>query len=243
MARHHSAAAERVVILAVFGAILTFVFWLSLRVQRPPTSDVPLLAGAESQPSPTTQPSPAFSPAPSPSAGVAATPLPSVEPTQAPGVLPSLTPEPPPSVAPGSLVIPVKGVRPGQLRDTFTEARSEGRTHNAIDIMAACETPVVAAVAGKLVRFFTSERGGLTIYQLGPDNRTVYYYAHLSRYADGLAPGQLLQPGELIGFVGDTGNAGPGNCHLHFAMWTVTDPKRFWSGDDINPYPLLRQAR
>jgi peptidoglycan LD-endopeptidase LytH len=243
MARHHSAAAERVVILAVFGAILTFVFWLSFRVQRPPAADVPLLAGAESSPTSTPQPSPAFSPAPSPSADATATPSPSAEPTLSPDVSPSLTPDPPPSIAPGSLVIPVKGVRAEQLRDTFNEARSEGRSHNAIDIMAACETPVVAAAAGKLVRFFTSERGGLTIYQLGLDDRTVYYYAHLSRYADGLTQGQSVQPGELIGFVGDTGNAGPGNCHLHFAMWTVEDPKRFWSGEDINPYPLLRQAR
>jgi peptidoglycan LD-endopeptidase LytH len=90
---------------------------------------------------------------------------------------------------------------------------------------------------------FTSERGGLTVYQLGPDDKTVYYYAHLSRYADDLAQGQTVAPGKLIGYVGDTGNAGPNNCHLHFAMWAVSDPKKFWSGEDINPYPLLSQAR
>jgi murein DD-endopeptidase MepM/ murein hydrolase activator NlpD len=136
--------------------------------------------------------------------------------------------------------MPVAGIRPEKLHDTYTESRSEGRTHNALDIMAGCGTPVVAALSGKIVKLFHSDRGGITIYQMGPDNRTVYYYAHLSRYADGLTEGRVAQAGEVIGYVGDTGNAGAGNCHLHFAMWTVTDPKRYWEGENINPYPLLR---
>jgi murein DD-endopeptidase MepM/ murein hydrolase activator NlpD len=139
-----------------------------------------------------------------------------------------------------ALTIPVAGVRPEQLRDTFNEARSEGRAHNALDIMASCGTPTVAATAGKIIKLFQSARGGITIYQLGSDNRTVYYYAHLARYADGLTEGRLAQQGEVIGYVGDTGNVAPGGCHLHFAIWTVTDPKRYWDGENINPYPLLR---
>ncbi len=137
------------------------------------------------------------------------------------------------------LVIPVAGVRPEQLQDTYTQSRSEGRTHNAIDIMAPRNTPVVAAADGTVIKLFQSERGGITLYQLGTDNRTVYYYAHLERYADGLAENRFVRRGELLGYVGDSGNAGRDNCHLHFSIWLVTDPKRFWDGENLNPYPLL----
>jgi murein DD-endopeptidase MepM/ murein hydrolase activator NlpD len=82
--------------------------------------------------------------------------------------------------------------------------------------------------------------GGITIYQLAPDNRTVYYYAHLDHYSDGLAEGHIAHRGEVIAYVGDTGNAGAGNYHLHFSILIVTDPKRYWDGTNINPYPLLR---
>jgi murein DD-endopeptidase MepM/ murein hydrolase activator NlpD len=139
----------------------------------------------------------------------------------------------------GQLTIPVAGVKPEQLQDTFTQSRSEGRTHNSIDIMAACGTTVVAAADGQIIKLFQSDRGGITVYQLGTDNRTVYYYAHLERYADGLAENRFARRGELIGYVGDSGNAGAGNCHLHFSIWLVTDPKRYWDGENINPYPLL----
>jgi peptidoglycan LD-endopeptidase LytH len=84
--------------------------------------------------------------------------------------------------------------------------------------------------------------GGVTIYQMAADNRKVYYYAHLARYAGGLAEGRFAQEGEVIGYVGDTGNVVHGACHLHFAIWTVTDPKRYWDGENINPYPLLRPS-
>lgn len=139
------------------------------------------------------------------------------------------------------LLIPVAGITKEQLVDTFTAARSEGRTHNALDIIAARGTPVLAVTDGRLLRMFTSEKGGLTIYQVGTDERTVYYYAHLDRYADSLKDGQTLRRGDVIGYVGDTGNSGAGNCHLHFAVWTITDPKRFHDGDNINPYPLFNR--
>jgi murein DD-endopeptidase MepM/ murein hydrolase activator NlpD len=145
-------------------------------------------------------------------------------------------------IKPGSLTIPVVGARPEQLRDTYSESRAEGRAHNALDIMAKCETQIVAATAGKIVKLFQGERGGVTIYQMAADNRTVYYYAHLARYAGGLAEGRFAQEGEVIGYVGDTGNVVRGACHLHFAIWTVTDPKRYWDGENINPYPLLRPS-
>jgi murein DD-endopeptidase MepM/ murein hydrolase activator NlpD len=137
------------------------------------------------------------------------------------------------------LVIPVAGIRPEQLQDTYTQSRSAGRTHNSIDIMAPRNTPVLAAADGQIIKLFNSERGGITLYQLGTDNRTVYYYAHLERYADGINENRFARRGEIIGYVGDSGNAGRDNCHLHFSIWTVTDPKRFWDGENINPYPLL----
>ena len=139
----------------------------------------------------------------------------------------------------GDLVIPVAGVAPDDLFDTFTDARGQGRVHNAIDIMAPRGVPVLAAAPGHIVRLFESERGGLTLYQLDPDGETVYYYAHLDGYQPGLAAGQTVQRGDTLGFVGDTGNAAPGNTHLHFAMWVVADSTQFWDGEPINPYPLL----
>jgi murein DD-endopeptidase MepM/ murein hydrolase activator NlpD len=139
------------------------------------------------------------------------------------------------------LIIPVAGVRPEQLRDTFSESRSEGRVHDAIDILAAHGTPVIAAADGPIVKLFQSDRGGTTIYQLSVDGRFVYYYAHLDRYADGLAEGHFAKQGETIAYVGDSGNAGAGNYHLHFSIAEISNPKDFWHGVNINPYPLLRK--
>ena len=138
------------------------------------------------------------------------------------------------------LIIPVPGVKPEQLLDTFTASRSEGRVHDAIDIAAPAGTPVVAATDGEIIKLFQSERGGTTIYQLSPDRKLVFYYAHLQRYADGIAVGKFVRQGEVIAFVGDTGNAGAGNYHLHFSISITSDPKRYWEGKNINPYPLLR---
>lgn len=173
--------------------------------------------------------------------------LPSIElpPTSPVAIGTPLPPEPTPSpeitnfVGQVNLIIPVAGVRPDQLLDTFDDARSEGRVHDAIDIMAAAETPVLAAADGKILKLFHSDRGGTTIYQLNTNGDLVFYYAHLSHYADGLTEGNLVKQGEVIAYVGDTGNAGPGNYHLHFSIATVSDPKRYWEGTNINPYPLL----
>jgi murein DD-endopeptidase MepM/ murein hydrolase activator NlpD len=157
---------------------------------------------------------------------------------------------PPPPVSPtpststfvgiADLIIPVAGVRPEQLIDTFDDARSEGRVHDAIDIPAAAETPVLAAAGGKIQKLFQSERGGTTIYQLSADQKLIFYYAHLSHYADNLAEGDIVHQGQVIAYVGDTGNAGAGNYHLHFSIANVSDPKRYWEGTSINPYPLLQ---
>ncbi|HEX6127207.1 MAG TPA: M23 family metallopeptidase, partial [Pyrinomonadaceae bacterium] len=140
------------------------------------------------------------------------------------------------------LIIPVVGVTPDQLIDTFSSSRSEDRFHDAIDIAAPAGTPVVAATDGEIIKFFDSERGGITIYQLTADRRFVLYYAHLQKRADELQIGMKVTQGATIGFVGDTGNAGAGNYHLHFSIAMVTDPKRAWEGIYINPYPLLRDG-
>jgi murein DD-endopeptidase MepM/ murein hydrolase activator NlpD len=142
-----------------------------------------------------------------------------------------------------NLLIPVAGVGPEQLVDTYDAARANGRVHDAIDIPAAKDTPVLATANGKIVKLFLSVPGGITIYELDPDNRTIYYYAHLSRYADGLKEGQQVTRGQTIAYVGDTGDAGPGNYHLHFSISIVSDPKRWWTGQNINPYPILKSSK
>jgi murein DD-endopeptidase MepM/ murein hydrolase activator NlpD len=147
----------------------------------------------------------------------------------------------PEGALPNNLIVPVAGVRPDQVRDTFSESRSEGRVHDAIDIPAPLGTPVLAAADGAIIKLFHSERGGTTIYQLSSDQKFIYYYAHLDRYAEGLTEGHIAKQGETIAYVGDSGNAGAGNYHLHFSVALVSDPKRYWQGVNINPYPLLRR--
>nr|AUN37266.1 M23/M37 family peptidase [uncultured bacterium] len=136
----------------------------------------------------------------------------------------------------------MSGVTADRLADTFTAARSGGRSHDAIDIIAPQGTPVLAAVDGEIIKFFDSVPGGITIYQLSEDKRYIYYYAHLQRRADGLQPGGIVKQGTTIGYVGDTGNAGPGNYHLHFSIARTTDPKRYWEGTYLNPYPYLKSG-
>ncbi|MEO5828972.1 MAG: M23 family metallopeptidase [Rhodanobacter sp.] len=141
----------------------------------------------------------------------------------------------PPSAVSG-LLIPVVGVKPGDLTDTFTQARGSGRVHDAIDIMAARGTPVVAANDGHVVKLFTSKPGGLTVYEFDPDNRVIYYYAHLDGYASGLAEGQVLHRGDPVGFVGSTGNASADAPHLHFELEILGPEKQWWHATSINPY-------
>ena len=219
-------------ILAALGLLVALVW--SLNKSR--TERVAVVSATPLEISPPVLP--VATPTPEPSS-TSPTPQPGVEqPTPQPSA--TVQPSPATSALSQKLLIPVAGVRPEQLRDTFTESRSEGRVHDAIDIPAARGTPVLAVADGRIIKLFESERGGTTIYQLDPDNRTIYYYAHLERYADGLAEGHLARRGEVIAYVGDTGNAGAGNYHLHFSILIVSDPKRYWDGTNINPYPLLR---
>lgn len=149
-------------------------------------------------------------------------------------------PAPAPTSAAGALLLPVQGIGADQLQDTFTDARSEGRVHDAIDILAPNGTPVLAVADGTVEKLFDSVRGGLTVYQFEPSGRYCYYYAHLDRYADGLAEKKTIKRGEVIGYVGSTGNASPEAPHLHFEIHVLGPEKQWWKGESINPYPVLK---
>jgi len=139
----------------------------------------------------------------------------------------------------GLLLIPVPGIKVEQLSDTYAQSRGLGRSHDAIDIMAPRGTPVVAVDDGKVVKLFNSKQGGLTVYQFDREEKLAYYYAHLDRYADGVAEGSTLKRGELVGYVGSTGNANALAPHLHFAVFVLGPEKRWWKGTAVNPFLLL----
>jgi len=136
------------------------------------------------------------------------------------------------------LLIPVDGVQPDQLVRSFSESRG-GRQHEAIDILAPRNTPVKAVEGGRVARLFDSKAGGITIYQFDPTEQYCYYYAHLERYAEGLAEGQDVTKGQVIGYVGTSGNAPKDTPHLHFAVFRLTGAKRWWEGTPIDPYDVL----
>ena len=142
-------------------------------------------------------------------------------------------------VGPSGLALPVVGIKSDQLSDTYDDARGQGRRHDAIDIMAAEGTPVIAAADGTVEKLFNSVRGGITVYERSVDQKWIYYYAHLSAYAPGLKEGQIVKRGQVIGKVGHTGDASPEGPHLHFAVNSMAPGERWWNGTAINPYPLL----
>jgi murein DD-endopeptidase MepM/ murein hydrolase activator NlpD len=184
----------------------------------------------------------ALGPVPAPPA----TPAPSAPPrAQAPAAPDAAGPRPPraapPAPAPtvhARLRIPVDGVTPQMLQDTYRQPRGSG-LHEAIDIAAPRGTPVRAVADGRIAKLYTSVPGGLTVYQFSQDETLVYYYAHLDGYASGLAEGQWLRAGDLVGTVGSTGNASADAPHLHFAVMALGPERRWWEGTPVNPYPLL----
>lgn len=136
------------------------------------------------------------------------------------------------------LLVPVNGIQPAQLQDTYTQSRGSGRLHEAIDIMAPAGTPVRAVENGRIVKVFTSQAGGLTLYQFDPSGRFGYYYAHLQGYADGMHDNRDVKRGDIIGYVGSTGNANPAAPHLHFAVFKLGPDRKWWRGAYLNPYRL-----
>jgi peptidoglycan LD-endopeptidase LytH len=198
------------------------------------------------------QPVPA---APGPPAAQQPAPAPAAPPANAPPApaLPPADPQDPgasrPWTAPGDagiadlsrrrLLVPVQGYRTQDLQNTFEDSRSGGRVHEAIDIIAPRNTPVVAVEEGRIAKLFQSDLGGLTIYQFDPSETYTYYYARLERYAPGLKEGEQVHRGQVIGYVGTTGNAGPDNPHLHFAIFRLGPEKSWWKGTPVNPYGPL----
>ncbi len=169
-------------------------------------------------------------------------PLPSYLDTVQPTATPETVQTPAVEYPADQLMIPVKGVKRDQLQDTYNDARNDNRVHTAIDIMAAQGTPVMAATDGEITKFLDSNLGGITIYQYSTDKKLVYYYAHLQKRDENIQEKQFVKRGTVIGYVGDTGNAGAGNFHLHFSIYEIETPEKYWEGNNINPFPLLKNG-
>jgi len=136
--------------------------------------------------------------------------------------------------------VPVANYPRRAIEDNWGDARGGGtRTHHGTDIMAPGGTPVLAAAAGTIEKLFQSRLGGTTLYVRSLDRRWTYYYAHLAAYAPGIHEGQAVRAGDHLGFVGDTGDAGAGNYHLHFGLERLAPEQRWWQGEEVNPYPML----
>jgi peptidoglycan LD-endopeptidase LytH len=139
-----------------------------------------------------------------------------------------------------SLAVPVQGKYPDDVGATFVDGRGGGRRHNAADIMAPRGTLVLSADDGVIRRLSTNALGGITIYATDPEERFVYYYAHLDGYAPELRVDQRVQRGDVLGYVGTTGNAPPNAPHLHFQIMRLLDRDRLWDGVPIDPKPFLQ---
>ena len=141
----------------------------------------------------------------------------------------SLLTEEPPTWLP----VPVEGVAAARLRDTWGDARDGGRRHEGIDIFAPRHTPVRSTTAGVLEFKGMRGLGGRVVSITGPGGYR-HYYAHLEDWGP-QETGDRVEAGEVIGYVGNSGNAAVSPPHLHYGIYTPT-------GQAINPFPLLRAA-
>ncbi len=223
---------------ALVGGVGIFIYLDSFAshvvpvVASSPTVTVPALPCIPIAPVPTPQPGtiemPASEPATVPSPATAP-----VSPTPAAaGTVPVAN----------QLLIPVAGITASALKDTFNETRGTERHHEAIDILAPKGTQVFAVADGKIAKLFNSKPGGLTVYQFDTSEKFAYYYAHLDRYAADIKEGMILKRGDLVGYVGTSGNADPQTPHLHFTIFALGPEKQWWKGTPVNPYPLLGGA-
>lgn len=141
------------------------------------------------------------------------------------------------------LLVPVRDLPSSAIVPSWGDARGGGtRSHQGTDIAAPRGQPVVAAAAGTVEKLFRSRAGGTTLYVRSPDRRYVYYYAHLAGYAPGMREGLRVAAGDHLGYVGDTGNAGAGNYHLHFGVSRMRPGDRWYGGQPVDPYPLLARG-
>ncbi|WP_126967324.1 M23 family metallopeptidase [Xanthomonas arboricola] len=234
----------KLLMMLVVGVLLGAAGYWWLEREAPQAAVAPASAAA---PAVTAQPdaaeaamaAPSAAPAVAAPAVAASSPSTEVMPAANTPAAPASAASPEAANSGSNLLIPVQGIGSGQLQDTFTDARSEGRVHDAIDILAPTGTPVIAVADGTVEKLFNSERGGLTVYQFDPNGTYCYYYAHLERYADGLAEKQSIKRGQVIGYVGSTGNADPAAPHLHFEIHRLGPEKQWWKGEVLNPYPVL----
>jgi murein DD-endopeptidase MepM/ murein hydrolase activator NlpD len=133
-----------------------------------------------------------------------------------------------------SLHMPVVGVQPHHLTNSWGNARDGGRRrHKGIDIFAPRGTAVVAVQNGVITYIGEQPKGGLCLW-LSTESGASFYYAHLDRWASGLYEGMEVRSGDLLGYVGNTGNAKTTPPHLHFG---VND-----NDEMVNPYPILTRA-
>jgi murein DD-endopeptidase MepM/ murein hydrolase activator NlpD len=137
------------------------------------------------------------------------------------------------------LMMPIAAMKPSSVSDTFHDMR-DGHEHEAVDIMAARNTPVKAVAEGNVAKLFTSKEGGLTLYQFDNSGQYAFYYAHLDHYANGVKEGTLLHAGDVLGYVGTTGDAPPDTPHLHFAVFKLGPDKKWWQGTALDPLPMLK---
>jgi murein DD-endopeptidase MepM/ murein hydrolase activator NlpD len=227
-----------VALIAAFGAGVFVDGWL--RTYGPPR---PVQATA---PVPDTPAAPVIAAAPPPAATPAATlPADSSISAAAPPVNNSLTTAapalPPSDRSPGRLRVPIDGMDIDALKGGFSEVRGGTRGHEAVDILRPRGTPIHAVTDGAIAKLFFSKAGGITVYQFDTDEKFCYYYAHLERYVDGLHEGQHVAQGEVLGYVGTSGNAPANTPHLHFAVFELNDGKKWWQGRPLDPYIVFKE--
>ncbi|OTG88237.1 peptidase M23 [Acinetobacter sp. ANC 4558] len=132
------------------------------------------------------------------------------------------------------LPIPVQGVKTKDLSDTWGASRSQGRVHEGIDIMAPRGTKVFSTTEGLIADLRNNNLGGKVVWIMGPGG-SWHYYAHLDGHKRGLNVGDYIKKGDLIGYVGNTGNARHTSPHLHYGIYLNGKGRNV-----VNPYPYLR---
>src|SRR5271166_1186428 len=148
---------------------------------------------------------------------------------------------PAPGIDAPSIEAPLDSLKRSELYDSFNEIH-HGHRHEAIDIMRPRGTPIMAVADGVIRKLFLSRQGGLTIYEFDSSETYCYYYAHLDGYADDLHVGMPVLRGDVIGYVGTSGDAEPTAPQLHFAISRIGPDKQWWKGEPIDPYPILLRA-
>lgn len=175
-----------------------------------------------------------------------------------PRVVPALASVKPPAVAPQveihvfdrdltallrrPLLFPLAHVDPALLEDTFSDPRPGRKMHEALDIPAKRGTPIRAATDGAIVRLTSASKGGISIYEIDAEGEYCYVYAHLDRYANHLKTGLRVKRGDIIGYVGSTGDAPASSPHLHFAILRIRPGEELLDGAPVDPYPLFAGA-